>query len=1007
MKKKILSWVIVGVLCMYTPVTCLGSVVNVTEVEAVDTAADEESVSDNTAETQEEVLPEESTDSSEDVKVTEETEIPEQENAESSVPENTETPEENTEATEQELPVEEEEKQLEADVEDVENDGAGISVSGSVITISCSSGETISGVLDEALEQARDLATDENPITVKVPAGTYKIASNMHIYSNTTLDLQGVTLKADGSGSFNMIMSGTSGSYMGESNYNNSSLCAGYGGFKNITIKGGTFVGKKSNTGTIIRIAHATNVTLDGVTLSGGGCAHQIEVAAIDGFYVKNCTFKDFGESKTDDPDKQEALQLDIPCASDVFKNVYLDGTVMKNVEITGCTFSNVPRGVGSHTSLHGAYHTNIKINNNTFKNVTEEAIIGLNYNNCEIKNNKITDCGAGVLFQYFKANTASVYTTTFDGAKKYSGEVLHDAKTVITGNNIQTKYYSTCDEIQGIKIYGYILSGSKKGGDGKKIEAGDYYISGVTVENNTIVTAGHGVHLTNAKDCTVNNNTITGKNYSSKDSNKDSYDGIFLSTGSNNVEVANNKIKNMARNGIFVQLDSRASTIKKNNIQGCGRSGINFYSKSGTTGAITENTIKKCKGGGILVSTKSKTGDITKNILTGNSGGSGINVYKSSTVGKIADNDICDTGTSKSYQPAIKLTTSATSKTISNNRITADANKYASGYGILVFDKSKVKGSITKNEIGSVADTAISITTKASVTKDISYNTIKNSTKSGIFVFSSSKVGGDIKNNKIKKVKITAIYLTGSATVSGEISSNVVGSAGNKGIFVYNKSTVKAIKNNTVTNTKYQAINISSLKNKLEISGNKLSKGKDNVIIIQPNTKKYLITIKNNTIKSNKNRAGVRVISGKVYVADNSISNVSYAVYINKGSAGSVYNNKMGSGVAGQLNLGENKLKQNTKKVTLSSVKSSAKKKATVKWKKVSGAEGYEVQYSTAKDFSKSLKSKSIAGAKTSLTLTGLKSKKTYYVRVCSYKTVNGIKVYSAYSKTKTVKVK
>ena len=31
-----------------------------------------------------------------------------------------------------------------------------------------------------------------------------------------------------------------------------------------------------------------------------------------------------------------------------------------------------------------------------------EECIIGLNYRNCEIKNNTITNCGGGILFQNF-----------------------------------------------------------------------------------------------------------------------------------------------------------------------------------------------------------------------------------------------------------------------------------------------------------------------------------------------------------------------------------------------------------------------------------------------------------------------------------------------------------------------------------------------------------------------------------------------------------------------------
>ena len=74
--------------------------------------------------------------------------------------------------------------------------------------------------------------------------------------------------------------------------------------------------------------------------------------------------------------------------------------------------------------------------------------------------------------------------------------------------------------------------------------------------------------------------------------------------------------------------------------------------------------------------------------------------------------------------------------------------------------------------------------------------------------------------------------------------------------------------------------------------------------------------------------------------------------------------------------------------------------KKLTVKWaKKTTQVTGYEIQYSTSKTF-KSYKTKTITkNSTTSATLTGLTAKKTYYVRVRTYKTVNGKKVYSGWS--------
>lgn len=83
-------------------------------------------------------------------------------------------------------------------------------------------------------------------------------------------------------------------------------------------------------------------------------------------------------------------------------------------------------------------------------------------------------------------------------------------------------------------------------------------------------------------------------------------------------------------------------------------------------------------------------------------------------------------------------------------------------------------------------------------------------------------------------------------------------------------------------------------------------------------------------------------------------------------------------------------------------------KKKFTVTWAKVSGVKGYQIQYSTDKKFKKNNKSVTVTKQKTTkVTVKKLKSKKKYYVRVRTYKTVNGKKIYSSWSKVKSVKTK
>lgn len=93
--------------------------------------------------------------------------------------------------------------------------------------------------------------------------------------------------------------------------------------------------------------------------------------------------------------------------------------------------------------------------------------------------------------------------------------------------------------------------------------------------------------------------------------------------------------------------------------------------------------------------------------------------------------------------------------------------------------------------------------------------------------------------------------------------------------------------------------------------------------------------------------------------------------------------------------------------KPKLNSAKSTSKKKIKASWAKVSGASGYQVMWSTYKNFSKNYKTKSVKAKYSSKTVTTAQSKKTYYVRVRAYKTINGKKVYSQWSNTKKVKTK
>ena len=91
--------------------------------------------------------------------------------------------------------------------------------------------------------------------------------------------------------------------------------------------------------------------------------------------------------------------------------------------------------------------------------------------------------------------------------------------------------------------------------------------------------------------------------------------------------------------------------------------------------------------------------------------------------------------------------------------------------------------------------------------------------------------------------------------------------------------------------------------------------------------------------------------------------------------------------------------------KASLTSAKNSKSKQILLKYKKVSGAKGYEISYSTDKKFKKAVTKKNTA--KTSYTISKLKKGKIYYVRIRAYKIDStGKKVYGKYSSVKKAKV-
>ena len=157
-------------------------------------------------------------------------------------------------------------------------------------------------------------------------------------------------------------------------------------------------------------------------------------------------------------------------------------------------------------------------------------------------------------------------------------------------------------------------------------------------------------------------------------------------------------------------------------------------------------------------------------------------------------------------------------------------------------------------------------------------------------------------------------------------------------------------------------------------------------------------------------NKTGVLTDLGNAYVAngnpegysygnctaiDNSTMNVVYASLQNDNNNNN--NNNANDGLDGTT-------VKKLRKTGIISVKSLKKKTAKIKIKKVAGAKGYQIKYSDSKKY-RGYITKNVT--KRTVTIKKLDRKTKFYFKVRAYTKVGTKKVYGAWSKTKSVKVK
>ena len=667
--------------------------------------------------------------------------------------------------------------------------------------------------ISNALKEAEQNATAAAPYTITVDPGDYTLKAALRVCSYTTLDMTGVTLTQTSSDQ-NMLRIG---SYFG---VDERGYC-----YKDITLIGGIF--DQKNNGTVaVKGAHVQNLTIDNMIVKNTHNAHLMEYAGVKGLTIRGCTL----QNQTIDNSHlyYEAIQLDI-LVPEHFINYTYEALPNSNVLIEDCHFLNVPRGFGSHTAILNEPVNGVTITGCTFQNCGSTAIQGLNWNNVEIVGNTINGCTRAIslycIMDKAKASFPVSYFSTIDSvtsadtskqSSKYVESRSTNSNIRIQNNTITVRGVDPYSDYRkvAISLQGSVLeSAVPQYSDDKSgnIPAGDYYLSGVSVLNNTIQTEGDGIRSVDCRKVKIDGNNVT-TTVASGDTT--AYYGIHLSKNSSALTVSKNTINKTVSNGIMVNSGSHGGTISGNKIVSPPKYGIDIESASsdsisgntitspgvigifafsgGSAGNITNNTISSPGKYGISLSESSSANNINGNRIT-DSPNAAILVTHSSTAERITANSIKNTGWN-----SIGVTLSSTVNNITNNSISVPGNYY----GIAALSKSKIK-KLSDNKVRSSKKEAYSKSSDSSIAS-MSGNTVTASTSAKITRLVINKtspveLATSVSSAKPSILPITAtianadLKSTKAIWTSSDTSVATVDSSGKVTAWKYGKTTITA----------------------------------------------------------------------------------------------------------------------------------------------------------------------------------------------------------------------
>lgn len=809
-------------------------------------------------------------------------------------------------------------------------------------------GENFTAAVQAVLDKVGN--KDSETLTrIVIPDGEYQLSdSALKIKNNTILDLRGTEgsktvdtsddYRADGKG--NVII------YQPTTEWEPHSLrCGekdddsyGYDWYENMTVLGGTFVGKRQD-GTQstynacnLRFGHATNLRLIGIQVLENYGGHHMEIGACKDVLVADCYFSGYQDGREDDysdGESIEAIQIDV--SHQEMRNFSTfgreDDLATCKMTVTDCEFDDVRRGVGMHHSVFGSPYKNIVVKENVFRNIEDRAICLVYAENAEVKDNVIESAGSGITFSYMA------------GKQHYQPNVGQKVESIVNFTSSSSIHDNVIYLDDTKKVWGDSTAkfGIRVGGEdvteevglANEMVVGTYDICQVEIKNNTIGIAEgkkelkevrSGILVQYAESCDVDGNEVDLNGCD--EAGDESYAGILVAK-STNVGVTNNTVEgifNGANNsGILISGydGTESKEISGNVINSPSRYGINYYDVTNEALCVYYNEINNPGAAGICVA-ESTINEVRYNTIN-NSGDSALMIVNNSSVVRANNNTIASpaghgviisggsyakysnsntitspqksgimvygseaysiygNNISNAQSSGIAIESGSKASYIDNNTITSPVS-----YGILINSKSSLAKRAQSNTITTPGNSGVMVTSGSSAA-DIKSNTINTPTKNGIRVYGTNTSATNINSNTINNAKAYGVLVENGATVT-YINSNKIKSPTQHGIFIYKSSKLTQAKSNTITTPGNCGVMVSDGSYAKYISTNTITTpSKNGVRVYGKNSEVY--SIYNNTISKAKNYGVIVENGAKVtYLNENKIqSPVKHGIFIYK----------------------------------------------------------------------------------------------------------------------------